>query len=138
MAPTIPFVLDPKASTYLEEAAKSLFAFDGSRTMCSCKLCFLTKDMLKCSHCPCTFEDALEFQQTYILERFKAEIIAIDESAKALLPFPSLSYPKAFPLQSKTFSTIIYCWHLKKSQQHGKNALLMLVLVSIHITQPHY
>ena len=91
MAPTIPFALDPKASTYLEEAAKSLFAFDGSRTMCSCNLCFLTKDMLKCSHCPSTFEEALEFQQTYIIERFKAEIIAIDESAKA---FSSVSIPE--------------------------------------------
>ena len=83
MAPTVPFALDAKASSYLKEAAESLFAFDGSRTMCSCKLCFLTKDMLKCSHCPCTFEDALEFQQTYILECLKAEIVAIDESAKA-------------------------------------------------------
>jgi len=94
MAPTVPFVLDAKASTYLEEAAKSLFAFDGSRTMCSCKLCFLTKDMLKCSHCPCTFEDALEFQQTYIIERLQVEIDAIAEAAKAGTSISTPELPK--------------------------------------------
>ena len=94
MAPTIPFVLDTKASTYLEEAAKSLFAFDGSRTMCSCNLCFLTKDMLKCNHCQCKFADALEFQQTYILDRLNAEIDAIAELAKAGTSVSTPDLPK--------------------------------------------
>jgi hypothetical protein len=83
MAPTVPFVIDPTASTYLVEAAKSLFDFDGSRTMCGCNLCFLTKDMIKCDHCKCPFDDALEFQQNFIVERFKAEAIAISEAAAA-------------------------------------------------------
>ena len=83
MAPTILFLLDPKASTYLVETAKSLFDFDGSRTMCACNLCFLTKDMIKCNHCSCKFDDALEFQQKFMIDRCKAEIDAVNEAAMA-------------------------------------------------------
>jgi hypothetical protein len=83
MAPTIPFVIDPNASTDIIAVAKSMFAFDGSKTLCKCNMFIMLKTMNNvCSNCNTSFEDALEYQQKYIAERVQHEIDSI-ATAKA-------------------------------------------------------
>ena len=83
MAPTIPFVIDPNASTDIIAVAKSMFDFDGNKTLCKCNMFIMLKAMNNvCPHCNISFEDALEHQQTYIVERVQHEIDAV-ATAKA-------------------------------------------------------